>query len=61
MNLTKAQLHTIAVKYLPRMGGFASKLADAYLHADGDNQRKIESVFMDLFEKAQEKWEGVNS
>ena len=56
MTLTKAQLHTIAVEYLPRMGGFASRLADAYLHADGDNQRKIEGAFMDLFERAQEQW-----
>lgn len=56
MNLTEAQLHTIAVEYLPRMGGFASRLANAYLHADSDNKRKIESVFMDLFERAQETW-----
>ena len=56
MNLTKEQLHTIAVEYLPRMGGFATRLAAAYLHADGDNQRKIESVFMDLFERAQRQW-----
>jgi hypothetical protein len=57
MKLTKEQLHHIAVEYLPRMGGFATKLAAAYLHADGDNQRRIESAFMDLFERAQEQWE----
>lgn len=56
MSLTKEQLHTIAVEYLPRLGGFASKLADAYLHADGHNQRKIEGAFMDLFEEAQRQW-----
>ena len=51
MTLTKQQLHTTAVNYMPRMGGFATKLAAAYLHADGDNQRKIESAFMHLFEQ----------
>lgn len=56
MTLTKEQLHHIAVEYLPRMGGFATRLADAYLHADGDNQRRIEGAFMDLFERAQEQW-----
>lgn len=28
MKLTKEQLHHIAVEYLPRMGGFATRLAD---------------------------------
>lgn len=56
MTLTKEQLHHIAVEYLPRMGGFASRLAAAYLHADSDNQRKIEGAFMDLFERAQQQW-----
>jgi hypothetical protein len=57
MKLTKEQLHHIAVEYFPRMGGFATKLAAAYLHADGDNQRRIEGAFMDLFERAQKQWE----
>lgn len=56
MSLTKEQLHTTAVEYLPRLGGFATKLAAAYLHADGDNQRRIEGAFMHLFERAYAAW-----
>ena len=56
MTMTKEQLHTTAVNYMPRLGGFATKLADAYLHADGDNQRKIENAFMHLFERAYIQW-----
>jgi hypothetical protein len=56
--LTKEQLHDIALNHLPTLGGFASKLAAAYLHADGDNQRRIESVFMHLFERANELNQG---
>ena len=51
MNLTKDQLRATAVNYLPREGGFATALADAYLRADADNQRRIEGAFMDLFEQ----------
>ena len=58
MMMTKEQLHTTAVKHMPRLGGFAAKLAAAYLHADGDNQRRIESVFMHLFEQANELNQG---
>jgi len=56
MNLTKDQLRTTAIDYLPREGGFATALADAYLRADADNKAKIESVFLDLFERAYRKW-----
>jgi hypothetical protein len=56
MSLTKEQLHTTAVEYLPRLGGFATKLAAAYLHADGVNQRRIENAFMHLFERAYHMW-----
>ena len=52
MSMTKEQLHNTAVNYMPRLGGFATKLAAAYLHADGDNQRRIECAFMHLFERA---------
>ena len=54
--LTKDRLHYIAVNYLPREGGFAQRLADAYLYADGDNKRKIEKEFMHLFERAFIQW-----
>ena len=56
MTLTKQQLHTTAVNYMPRLGGFATKLAAAYLHADGDNQKRIEGAFMHLFERAYRMW-----
>jgi hypothetical protein len=56
MTMTKEQLHTTAVNYMPRLGGFATKLADTYLHADSDNKRLIESVFMHLFERAYVQW-----
>ena len=56
MTFTKEQLHYIAVNYMPRLGGFASKLAAAYMHADGDNQRRIEGAFMHVFERAYAQW-----
>ena len=56
MNLTKDQLRETAIDYLPREGGFATALAEAYLRADADNQRRIEGAFMDLFERAYRKW-----
>ena len=56
MTFTQAELHTIAVRYLPREGSFASALADAYLKADLSNQRKIEGTFGDLFVTAWRKW-----
>ena len=56
MTMTKEHLHTPAVHYMPRLGGFATKLAAAYLHADGDNQRRIEGAFMHLFERAYHMW-----
>ena len=56
MMMTKEQLRSTAVNYMPRMGGFAAKLATAYLHADSDNQRRIEQAFMHLFERAYYVW-----
>ena len=56
MTFTQAELHKIAKQYLPREGGFASALADAYLRADLGNQRKIEGAFGDLFVTAYRKW-----
>ena len=57
MTFTQAELQEIAVRYLPREGGFASALADAYLIADPSNRRKIEGAFGDLFVTAWRKWE----
>lgn len=56
MTMTKEQLHTTAVNYMPRLGGFASALANAYLLADSDNKRRIEREFMHLFERAFIQW-----
>jgi hypothetical protein len=43
----------LAAKYLEQYGGgFASALATAWFRADSRNQRKIESVFQDLFDEA---------
>jgi hypothetical protein len=56
MTMTKEQLHKTAVEYMPRLGGFASALAQAYLLADSDNKRKIEDKFMHLFERAYIQW-----
>lgn len=61
MQLTKDQLHKTAVDYLPREGGFATRLADAYLHADKDNKRRIEEAFADLFERAYKKWAQIDA
>ena len=56
MTMTKEQLHKTAVEYMPRLGGFASALANAYLLADSDNKKKIEDKFMHLFERAYIQW-----
>jgi hypothetical protein len=56
MTFTQDELQEIAVRYLPREGGFASALADAYLKADLTNQRRIEGAFGDLFTTAYRKW-----
>jgi hypothetical protein len=56
MTFTQDELQKIAMSYLPREGGFASALADAYLKADLRNQRKIEGTFGDLFVTAYRKW-----
>jgi hypothetical protein len=56
MTFTQADLQKIAMSYLPREGGFATALAEAYLRADLSNQRKIEGAFGDLFTNAYRKW-----
>jgi hypothetical protein len=41
-----------AAKAMEKMGGgFASALAVAYFHADGDNRARILGAFPDLFKK----------
>lgn len=54
--LTEELLQHIAVNYLPREGGFAQRLADAYLYADKQNRERIEGVFAHLFVTAYRKW-----
>lgn len=56
MTFTNEELQKIATTYLPREGGFASALAEAYLRADLANRRKIEGAFGDLFVTAYRKW-----
>jgi hypothetical protein len=56
MTFTQDELQKIAMSYLPREGGFASALADAYLIADLSNQRRIEGAFGDMFVTAYRKW-----
>ena len=56
MTMTKEQLHKTAVEYMPRLGGHAAALAQAYLLADSDNKRRYEQVFMHLFERAYIQW-----
>jgi hypothetical protein len=56
MTFTQDELQEIAMSYLPREGGFASALAEAYLKADLSNQRRIEGAFGDLFVTAYRKW-----
>jgi hypothetical protein len=56
MRFNENELYDIATIYLPREGDFALALADAYLKADADNQRKIEDAFGDLFTTAYDKW-----
>ena len=56
MTFTQDELQEIAMSYLPREGGFATALAEAYLMADLSNQRKIEGAFGDLFTNAYRKW-----
>ena len=56
MTFTNEELQKIATKYLPREGGFASALAEAYVRADLANRRRIEGAFGDLFTTAYRKW-----
>jgi hypothetical protein len=51
MKYTSEQLHAAAHAMKRTGGGFASRLADAYLYADLNNQERILTAFMDLFEK----------
>lgn len=39
----------IALAMKQRGGGFSSRLADAWIHGDLTNQRRIEEAFNDLF------------
>lgn len=54
MKYTSEQLHAAAHEMKRTGGGFASRLADAYLYADLNNQERILTAFMDLFEKHME-------
>ena len=56
MTFTHEELQEIAMSYLPREGGFATALAEAYLRADLANRRRIEGAFGDLFTTAYRKW-----
>lgn len=51
MKYTSEQLHAAAHEMKRTGGGFASRLADAYLYADLNNQERILTAFMDLFER----------
>ena len=49
-NMTNSQLHVAA--WAMRDGGsFAYHIAEAYFHADKDNNARILAAFGDLFEK----------
>ena len=51
MKYTSAQLTAAAHAMKRTGGGFASRLAEAYMYADSNNQERILTAFMDLFEK----------
>jgi hypothetical protein len=48
--MASADKHKLALKMHKHGGVFASRLADAWLHADLINQERIESVFSNFFE-----------
>ena len=58
--MSNDQFHLIATFYLPKEGGFASRLADAYIYADPTNKQKIQNTFYDLFNNAFIKWHKEN-
>ena len=45
------QQHAAAIHMKKVGGGFASRLAEAYLYADGGNQYRIYRAFEDLFKR----------
>lgn len=49
--MNQDQQHAAAIHMKKVGGGFASRLAEAYLYADSWNQRRIYEAFEDLFEK----------
>lgn len=51
MKPTKEELHAAAMKMRWMGGGFAGRLADAYMYADSGNQQRIIEAFGHLFEK----------
>jgi hypothetical protein len=51
MKYTSEQLFAAAHAMKRTGGGFASRLAEAYMYADLNNQERILTAFMDLFEK----------
>jgi len=51
MKYTSEQLFAAAHEMKRTGGGFASRLAEAYMYADLNNQERILTAFMDLFEK----------
>lgn len=61
MKYTSEQLHAAAHAMKRTGGGFASRLADAYLYADLNNQERILTAFMDLFEKFIDKETRLNA
>ena len=51
MRYTPDQLLDAAHEMKRTGGGFASRLAEAYMYADSNNRERILTAFMDLFEK----------
>ncbi len=51
MKYTSEQLFAAAHEMKRTGGGFASRLAEAYMYADLNNQERILTAFMDLFER----------
>jgi len=49
--MNQDQQHAAAIHMKKIGGGFASRLAEAYLYADGGNQYRIYRAFEDLFKR----------
>ena len=49
--MNQDQQHAAAIHMKKVGGGFASRLAEAYLYADSGNQYRIYKAFSDLFER----------